>query len=112
MNVSRRLFCAASALFLAGCSTVGHVRHEYVMRGQVLLVEGLNVYLCVGRSDGAQVGQELQVERIKVVPAPRNPQIKRSSVGRVRVSWLLEDHYARAEILSGDVQVNDVVELR
>ena len=101
-------------LGLTACSTFSHARHEYIMRGQVISAEGNNVYLCVGNRDGAQVGQELAVNRVSSRPgSPKAsmPIFTRTLVGRVRIGEIVDEHFAKALVLTGDVQTNDVVEL-
>jgi len=70
--------------------------------------------LCVGKADGAQPGQTLNVYRNKEHPhGPRGaPLFTRVEVGTVRIDTVIDDHFAKATKVSGDVRVNDVVELR
>jgi hypothetical protein len=115
-TTARRLLLAVAFAASSGCASIDAARHEYVMRGQILDASGDEVYLCVGKSDGAEVGQELDVQHITVVqrgsPKASQAEFKRSSTGRVRIVALVDAHYAKAQVLSGDPQVNDVVELR
>ena len=63
---------------------------------------------------GAKVGQELSVVRHVHRPggskAPASG-FQRKSVGTARIDSVFDAHYARAEVVSGDPQVNDMVEL-
>jgi hypothetical protein len=117
--MKRRLVLAAvtslMVLAVTSCSTVGGIRHEYVVRGQVISAAGKNVYLCVGKRGGAQVGQELAVNRVSLKP-PANPKtgtptFARTPVGRVKIAEIVDEHFAKAAVMSGDVQANDVAEL-
>lgn len=111
-NVAAILACLA---LLAGCSSMDNVRHEYLMRGQVVEVTGKDAVICVGSKDGASAGQVLSAYRI--APASGGGSAKspakweRVSVGSVRISQVIDEHFARAEITAGEVQVNNLVEL-
>lgn len=101
-------------LGLTACSTVGQLRHEYIMRGQVISAEGDNIYLCVGKRDGAQVGQELTVNRVSSRPgSPKAsaPIFTRTLVGRIKIVEIVDEHFAKATVLNGQVQTNDIAEL-
>jgi hypothetical protein len=100
---------------MAGCATLETAGHKYVMRGQILEVTDGLAYLCVGSKDGAAVGQQLTVYRFvrTTPPFPKNvqPYFKREEAGKIRITEIIDEHMATAKILSGDVKVNDVVEL-
>lgn len=117
----RRLFVMlafAFALVLAtpGISSAseGGFRHGFLMRGQVLEKQAGSLVVCVGRADGAQVGQVLDVIRhVRRARRSRGGGVRyrRESVGQVRIVELFEDHYAVAEVIAGRPKVNDTVEL-
>ena len=89
-------------------------RHEYLMRGHVLEADAGVLVVCVGTSDGAQVGQELDVihhERVTGSPKKPGPRKRRETVGRVRNTSLFDEHYATAEIVEGNASPHDTVEL-
>lgn len=109
-------FVAVLLLLMAGCATLQSVGHEYVMRGQVLEVTGDSAYLCIGSHDGAQVGQEYTVYRFVKVPNPYGRRgttysYKREETGRIRITDIVDEHMATAQIIRGEVKVNYVVEL-
>jgi len=109
--------CAAVALALAalsGCATTSPTYHEFVMRGQILSVEGSTTTVCIGERDGAAVGQVLEIVRhVRKPGAPKgkSPAFRREEIGTVRISSLYDEHYAVAEVLEGHPVVNDTVEL-
>ena len=88
--------------------------HRLLMRGSVVKVDPASLILCVGKADGAQAGQTLNVYRNKEHPhGPRGaPLFRRVEVGTVRIDSVIDDHFARATKVSGDVRTNDIVELR
>jgi hypothetical protein len=102
-------------LVMSGCASLQKAEHEYIMRGQVLEVTGSSAYICIGKTDGAQVGQEFTVYRFVrsgfLSPRNQQPSFKKEHVGRVKIEEIVHDHYSNANILAGSVKVNDVVEL-
>lgn len=106
----------AMALVAPGVSWAndGGFRHSIWMRGQVLEQQDESLVVCVGRADGAQVGQVLDVVRhVRQIRRSRTGRVRyrREAVGQVRIVELFDTHYAAAEILSGTPRVNDTVEL-
>ena len=90
-------------------------RHKYLMRGQVLEQQANTLVVCIGRADGAEIGQELDVirhVRISMGPKATGPQFRPKDVGRARITTIFDEHYAQATVLEGDVKVGDVVELK
>jgi len=102
--------------FAAGTGlSAQNVYHKYIMRGTILEVSGAEVYLCVGKTDGASVGQEMDVFRIDT-QAGKNPKspptFKRVKLGRVQILELVQDHYARAKLLTGSAPKGAVAEIQ
>jgi hypothetical protein len=98
---------------LSGCATLGSARHQYLMRGQIIDVQNGVAYLCIGSSEGAKVGQEYDVYKFKKIPGigKQDSRYTREKTGQVRVTEIVDEHFARAEIVSGDVKENLFVEL-
>ncbi len=113
-SVSRSLLLIVLA-GLAACSSLETARHEYLMRGQVVSVSGSDAVVCIGSSDGARAGQTLNaykmVEKKSGGSAKTPPRWERVKVGTVSVLEVLDEHFARARVDSGEVKVNDLVEL-
>lgn len=109
------IFLALLFIAAAGCATLQSAEHKYIMKGQILDVSDGQAYLCIGSADGAKAGQEFPVFRYVRLPStgPKQaaPSFKREEVGSVKISQVVDVHYATAAILSGDVKVNDVAEL-
>lgn len=97
----------AAPVFAAG------IGHSFIMRGQVVdMTEGVPT-ICVGKADGAKVGQTLQVVRVSSLPGTRaGAQFRREDVAKVRITEIVDDHFARATIVSGKPERHDIVELR
>jgi hypothetical protein len=115
-HVFRLGIAAALALSLAASALAGDgsLRHGFFMRGQILEVDKSGVVICVGKRDGAEVGQTLDVirhKRKKTPPKSSLPQFDRIEVGKVRITEVFDDHYARAEVIDGKVRATDTVEI-
>ena len=106
---------AALMAVVAGCSTMQSARHKYFMRGQVIEASGGTVYLCVGTADGAKKGQQLSAFHFVAGRTPSSksagPVFKREKTGTVEITEIVDEHYARAKVLSGDVNEGNLVEL-
>jgi len=101
-----------AVLSVSSCTTVQTAYHGFIMRGSVVEVFDSEVYLCIGSADGATVGQELNVHRISQTSAnPKTPVFVRHDVGKVKITAIVDEHFARAAVLSGKVEKNDIVEL-
>ncbi len=87
------------------------VAHTWFMRGSILEVTGKDVYLCVGKKDGATVGQEMDVVRFtRSNPSPKVTNFKRDTVGKIKILEIVDEHMAKAQIVSGKAQAGDVAE--
>lgn len=107
-----------SLLFVLAPRTAGAeggAFHRYIMRGAVVESSKDGVYLCIGTADNAQVGEELAVVRVKRVTRGsargQAPRFERESVGKIRIDAIVDQHYARATVLSGNVRKHDIAEL-
>jgi hypothetical protein len=109
------VFLAILFIVTAGCATMQTVEHKYFMKGQILNVSDGVAYLCIGSAEGAKAGQEFPVYRYVSLPfisaKQATPSYKREEVGSVKISQVVDEHYAKADILRGDIKANDVAEL-
>ena len=101
---------------IAGCSTMGSLEHNVMMKGQILDVTDNSAYLCIGSKDGAEVGQEYAVYKFSraMNPNPKyaaQPYFKRDKVGKIKITEIVDEHMAKASIVRGEVKANDFVEL-
>ena len=89
------------------------IGHTLFMRGSIVHAANDQLVLCIGTADGAQPGQELTVYRVSEHPhGPKGPPMfQRKPVGTVRIDQVIDEHFARASVLSGAVKLNDIVEL-
>ncbi|MES2919373.1 MAG: hypothetical protein V4729_12250 [Pseudomonadota bacterium] len=89
-----------------------NIYHSWIMRGQVLSADAGKGIICIGKRDKAKVGDVLTVIRQTPVNAgPRASGFRPVEVGQVRVTSITDDHYSEYEVVKGEPQVNDTVEL-
>ena len=99
---------------VTGCAS--NFEHKYIMRGQVVDVPANDsLVVCIGTNDGAKVGQVLDVYRFSYNPAvteeDAESQYLSSHRGRIIIEEIVNEHFARAKILEGDIAKNDTVQL-
>jgi hypothetical protein len=107
------VIAVASLIVLTACATMDReVRHGFFMKGSILETYDSEVYLCIGAKDGARVGQELDVIKITSSGNPKSGfMFKRELTGKVRISEIIDEHFAKATIISGKAEKNSIVEL-
>ena len=97
---------------VSSCATMQRTYHEYVMKGSIVEASGSEPYLCIGTKDGATVGQELSVYKIITTTSnPKNPTFKREYTGKVKIEEIVDEHFAKAKVISGTAEKNSIVEL-
>ncbi len=94
-------------LMMFSCATF---YHSFIMKGSIIEASGSEVYLCIGSKDGASVGQELDVYKIIRVTRARGT-FRREYTGKVKITEIIDEHFARATVISGNAEKNDIVEL-
>lgn len=112
-KISKLLIMAILTVIISACSSA-QFSHEYLMKGQVVSIKNNNVVVCIGTADGATVGQRLDAYRF--VTGENNEEgtnyFKKTRIGHVKISKIINKHFARASIIDGDVQKNDMLELK
>ena len=101
---------------LAGCSRMETARHEILMKGQILEVTDNSAYLCIGSKDGADVGDQFAVYKFTRAVNPdskyaAHPYYEREVVGKIKITEIVDEHMAKANIVAGEVHPNYFVEL-
>ncbi len=81
-----------------------------IMKGSIIETSDSEVYLCIGSKDGASVGQELDVYKIVRVTRAR-PTFRREHTGKVKITEIIDEHFAKATVISGKAEKDDIVEL-
>ena len=106
------LILATFVIFLmSSCATMGQkVYHGFIMKGSIIEASGSDVYLCIGSKDGASVGQELDVYKI-LQRRSKATVFRREHTGKVKITEIIDEHFAKATVISGKAEKNDIVEL-
>jgi hypothetical protein len=106
------LILATFVIFLmSSCATVGQkVYHGFLMKGSIIETSDSEVYLCIGSKDGASVGQELDVYKIIQRQSKTTP-FRRERTGKIKITEIIDEHFAKATVTSGKAEKNDIVEL-
>ena len=111
-KISKLLVVAVFGLIVSGCAN-SDFSHDYLMRGQVITASSDNVVVCVGTSDGAEVGQVLTAYRF--VMNDDNDEgaefFKRVNIGQVKINKIIDEHFAKVTVLKGKIKRNDMVQL-
>jgi hypothetical protein len=89
------------------CATV---YHGFIMKGSIIEASDSDVYLCIGSKDGASVGQELDVYKIIQRQSKATP-FRREHTGKVKITEIVDEHFAKATVISGKAEKYDIVEL-
>ena len=97
-------------ILLTSCATMGKAYHKYFMKGSIIETDDSNIYLCIGSNDGAEVGQELNVYKIRTISKARST-FQREHTGKVKITEIVDEHFAKAKVISGKAAKDDIVEL-
>lgn len=108
------IFCMILIMTFSGCATMQKSYHSAFMRGSIIESAGADVYLCVGSADGAQVGQEMDVYRVDSKFDHKSGQwnFTRVPTGKIRITQIVDEHFAKASIISGAVAKNEIAETK
>jgi hypothetical protein len=116
------MFKKSLMIALAGISMLGAspvvaqgIGHTFFMRGSIVGADTAGTIVCIGRADGAEVGQSLEVYRMVPVPGPNKgagSPFRRQLIGHVQIDHIYDEHFAHVTIQDGRPKKNDVVELR
>ena len=86
--------------------------HSWFMRGSIVGADKTGQVVCIGKADGAEVGQVLQVYRVFFQAGQTKGAARRDAVGHVRIDHLFDDHFAHVLVVDGRPARNDIVELQ
>ena len=112
-NACLFLLLASTVLAAGGCASLRRAYHNYVMRGSIVEKSADEVVICIGAKEGAAVGQELEVVEFRQEPnkMSKGMHFEKYSVGKIRITEVFDEHFARARIVEGKAEKSDVVEL-
>jgi len=114
--IARRMLIAAALMAIAPMAVpnavAADIGHAVFMRGSIVDMTDKVLTICVGRADGAKVGQTLNVVRVKASHGKGTPNFQRMDVAKLRVDSIVDEHFARATVVSGQPALHDLVEIR
>jgi hypothetical protein len=97
---------------ISACAGWQRIYHGVMMKGSIIETSGSEYYLCIGKKDGASVGQELNVYKIiSTTTNPKVPLFRREYIGKVKITEIFDEHFAKAILISGKAEKNNIVEL-
>jgi len=107
-------FGLLSILLIGGCATMQKTYHSAFMRGSIIESTDSHVYLCVGSADGARAGQEMDVYRVNSRFNQKSGQwsFTRVPTGKIRITQIVDEHFAKAEVISGTAAKNEIAETK
>lgn len=105
MTRTLHIATAASILLFGSAPLIAQgLGHTFFMRWEIVRLDAGGVVACIGKADGAQVGQILEVSRAV--------GRFRRLVGHVEVDQIFDDHFAHFQITDGVPQKGDWVRLK
>ena len=110
-RTSKLAVLAIFSIGLAGCAN-SDFSHEYLMSGQVVSTNN-EVVVCVGEANGAEVGQILTAYRIVTNDDWEEgaASFKKLDIGQVKIDKIINEHFAKVTVLTGDIKKHDMVQL-
>lgn len=103
--------------FVIPLSSCAALYHRVIMKGSIIETSDSEIFLCIGKKDGATVGQVLNVYKIVTFalpppkPTPEIRRFKREYTGKVRITEIIDEHFAKAVVISGKAETHSIVEL-
>lgn len=89
------------------------IGHSFFMKGSIVANDSNGTVVCIGKADGAEVGQTLTVYRVKTASGGKGAQaFRRDRVGQVKIDHIYDDHFAHVSVVDGKPAKHDIVELR
>jgi hypothetical protein len=115
LKKSVMMVLASVAMAAASPVQAQGIGHTFFMRGSIVGADSTGTIVCIGRADGAQIGQTLDVYRPVSSPGLNKGSaapFRRKLVGHVKIDHIYDDHFAHVTIQAGRPKKHDVVELR
>ena len=96
---------------LGACSSQTY--HNALMKGQIVDTTDGVVTMCIGSREGANSGDKFRVMRSifrSDVVEDGESNYELVEVGTVKILTIVNEHYATAKVLDGDVKIYDIAE--
>ena len=98
---------------VGACTTAQRVYYAYLTQGQIVNKTDGQVVMCIGTKEGAKLGQTLTIVRIhEYSVVERGMRYERIPVGKIEITEIVEEHFAKARIIEGTADNNDIAELK
>ncbi|WOJ98143.1 hypothetical protein R0137_06095 [Congregibacter brevis] len=95
---------------LMGACSSSPFYHKVFMRGQIVGVDGDEVVFCIGTETGASIGEEFVAHRYTYEENQENGDYYGTKeVGSVEVREIVNEHFAKGVISSGEVTKYDIL---
>ena len=95
---------------LVGACSSSPIYHKVFMRGQIVAVDGDQVVFCIGSDTGASIGEEFVAHRYTYEDYHEDGEFYDTiEVGSVVVREIVNVHFAKGVISSGDVTKYDIL---
>ena len=106
-------FAASRFAASAPVSAQGIV-HSWFMRGSIVGIDYRGPIVCIGRVDGAEAGQVLEVYRPAPVYLRRRGanHYRKKLIAHVAVDQIIDDQHAHVSVIDGEPRKGDIVELQ
>ncbi|CAM5554349.1 MULTISPECIES: hypothetical protein [Sphingomonadales] len=117
MMMKKSIMVALAGISMLGASPLfaQGIGHTWFMRGSIVDTGSNGTVVCIGKADGAEVGQKLEVYRVVTHPGPSKgvaPTYHRQLIGHVTIDHIFDDHFAHVSVADGTPAKHDIVELR
>ncbi|WP_292694195.1 MULTISPECIES: hypothetical protein [unclassified Novosphingobium] len=89
------------------------IGHTWLMRGSIIGIDYRGPIVCIGRVDGAEIGQVFKIYRPAPVYLRRRHagQYRQKTVGHVSIDQIIDDHYAHVSVVDGEINMIDIIDL-
>src|SRR3546814_19405470 len=99
MLLKKKITIALAGLAVLGAAPTyaQGIGHSFFMRGSIVGKDTTGTVVCVGKADGATVGQVLEVYRVESTTGPSKTPgagFRRVAVGHVKIDHIFDDHFA------------------
>lgn len=101
---------SAGLFFITNCAS-GGLYHGNMMRGSVVSATGSEGVICIGSKDGATVGQILNSYKGNWQNEGKTARYARTPVGSVKITEIIDEHFAKVTAVSGKIEMGTIVEL-
>ncbi len=96
--------------FLSACAG-NPFYHDNLKKCTIIDIDRNELVVCIGNKDGAENGQVFSVYRYSIQKDDEAYDYAREYIGKLAIVSVVNDHFARAKVISGAIQKHDIAEL-